>query len=131
MSFWTTLKSFFSRRSPDPLSGYAALGTPRMKIGDRGILAGTGSMEPKYTRGDLFTVTDKDFHDLMVGDIVVAWWEGKEFNVPHRIIATGWAGNGELYYVTKGDANPYRDAHTLTIKEYIGVAKFDKDLITH
>jgi signal peptidase I len=109
-----------------PLTALAAIG-PRMKVGDRGILANTGSMEPLYTTGDTFTIVERDFEHINYWDIAVAYWEGRQINVPHRVIGHRVAANGETYYIIKGDANSTRDSN-LTRREYIGVARFDKDI---
>lgn len=127
MSLLTFLRRVFTPPIP-PLSGFACIGTPRMSVGDFGVLADTGSMLPHYTKGDMYVVEKKAFPDLIPGhDIAVMYWEGEGYNVPHRVIARATASNGEVFYYTKGDNNPIRDRHTLTKKEYIGVAKFFKD----
>jgi signal peptidase I len=80
----------------------------------------TGSMQPMYKGGETVLVMQKDFEQLEVGMVVIVWWEGRELNVIHQIIAKGRAANGELYYITKGINNLTRDNHVLVASNFVG-----------
>lgn len=102
-------------------------GHNRMNIGDRGILAATHSMEPDYVAGDQFIVGAWPFESVTPGMVVLAWWPNRQLNVPHRVLRGPlFAGNGEAYFVVKGDNSAQRDPN-LTRENYIGRCAFDKD----
>ena len=77
-------------------------------------------MQPMYKGGETILIMQKDFDKIEVGMVVVVWWEARQLNVIHQVIGKGRAGNGELYYVTKGINNLERDNHVLTKDNFIG-----------
>lgn len=135
MSLPAYLRRFFGRSAEEPatptpadkITDAAFAGHTRMTINSRGILANTRSMEPDYVAGDTFVVSAWPFEKIKPGMVVLAWWEGRQINVPHRVLRGPLtAGNGETYFIMKGDNNSVRDSN-LTAKEYVGLCVFDKD----
>lgn len=71
----------------------------------------TGSMEPAYPPGTLVVVRPVDPRGISVGDVVTIQLEsGKESFVTHRIAAIQHRADGDVQFVTKGDANDVVDA---------------------
>ena len=77
------------------------------------------SMEPILYRGDLVIVRSVDPTTLQVGDIVIynasSWGSSYTSTVPivHRIIEIIDV-SGSLYFITKGDNNPFPDPENRT-----------------
>ncbi len=67
----------------------------------------SGSMLPLLERGDLVFVEGVNPSHIKVGDIIVYRTCNGAFIV-HRVIKVV-VQNGEVYFVTKGDHNPYTD----------------------
>lgn len=66
----------------------------------------TSSMEPRMPPGTLVVVKPVDPEDVGVGDVVTYQLEsGKPAVVTHRVVAVEQAINGDLTFVTQGDAN--------------------------
>jgi signal peptidase len=69
----------------------------------------SSSMEPVLYKGDI-VLLESNPSSIEVEDIIVyhAAWLNSE-PVIHRVIAKGRSSNGEDYYLTKGDNNPFQD----------------------
>lgn len=71
----------------------------------------TSSMEPTYPPGTLVVVRPVDPSELSVGDVVTVQLEsGEETVVTHRIVAIQHRADGNIQFITKGDANDTPDA---------------------
>jgi signal peptidase len=70
----------------------------------------SGSMMPTYFEGDVVFIKKADPHELEVGDIIV--FKSKRGGTPivHRIEEIV-EESGTLYFVTKGDNNPFTDSY--------------------
>ncbi|WP_175420375.1 signal peptidase I [Rhodococcus sp. SGAir0479] len=81
----------------------------------------TGSMEPTYPPGTLVVVKSADPASLGPGDAVTYQWEsGKTAVVTHRITEVEYAEDGELQFVTQGDANPMPDERPVVPEQIRG-----------
>lgn len=66
----------------------------------------TGSMEPGLRPGDLVVIRPVAPEDLSVGDVVTVQLEsGVDTVVTHRVYAIQHRADGDLQFITKGDAN--------------------------
>lgn len=79
----------------------------------------SGSMEPTIQTGDLIAVTDCDPTALHEGDVVCYLSSGKA--ITHRIASVTTGEDGQLRYVTQGDANNAADRLPVTIDQVQGV----------
>lgn len=71
----------------------------------------TGSMEPTYPPGTLVIVKPLDAQEVRIGDPITYQIEsGKDAVVTHRVIAINNSTNGDVTFITKGDANGAADA---------------------
>lgn len=71
----------------------------------------TGSMTPAIKPGSLVVVRPVDPSSLSVGDVVTVQLESGEASmVTHRIAAIQYRADGQLQFITKGDANNVVDA---------------------
>jgi len=80
----------------------------------------SGSMEPAIGAGSTIVIIPQD--DYSAGDIITF---GKDRDVPttHRIVDTKVTG-GELFYITKGDANPTEDTTDTREEDIVGGVVF-------
>lgn len=70
----------------------------------------TGSMQPAYPPGTLVVVKPVNTDTLSVGDVVTVQLEsGQDTVVTHRIDAIQHRLDGEIQFITKGDANETAD----------------------
>ncbi|AWB90637.1 signal peptidase I [Salinibacterium hongtaonis] len=71
----------------------------------------TGSMEPTYPPGTLVVVRPIDAQEIRIGDAITYQIEsGKDAVVTHRVMSVTKTTNGEVSFITKGDANGAPDA---------------------
>ena len=70
----------------------------------------SGSMEPVYYRGDIIVIKGADPKNIEVGDIVVYKRPYQDIPIVHRTINIV-EEDGTLYFVTKGDNNPFEDSY--------------------
>lgn len=89
---------------------YAALGVfPPYRV------VVSGSMEPTYYRGDVIFIKKVDVQQLQRGDIIVFESRGGGTPIVHRITDIV-EENGTLYFLTKGDNNPFPDSYYHPLK---------------
>jgi len=70
----------------------------------------TSSMEPGYPAGTLAVVRPADAENLGVGDVVTYQLKsGQPMTATHRIVAVQHRIDGDLRFVTRGDANSSDD----------------------
>lgn len=84
----------------------------------------SGSMSPKIEKGDIVIIeklTDNDFDDLKVGDIIA--FKHRGVVVVHRLIDIKKLKN-ERYFYTKGDANDSADNYSISKEEIVGKVDF-------
>jgi signal peptidase len=70
----------------------------------------SGSMEPVYYEGDVVVIKKVDPSELKVGDIIVFEAVGGGIPIVHRIEEI-IEEDDALYFVTKGDNNPFQDTY--------------------
>lgn len=85
----------------------------------------SNSMSPQINKGDLLFVQGRDPEDIKVGDIIVfdahdLWSGAPDEPIVHRVIEID-EKDGKLYFVTKGDANEYKDDKPVPEDHVIGV----------
>lgn len=79
----------------------------------------TGSMEPKIHVGDAILAHKvKDDNEVNVGDIIVYDNDGRK--IVHRVFSKETNEEGNIVYVTKGDANGSDDGNNLLIADIEG-----------
>jgi len=81
-----------------------------LKVDDPVAVVISGSMEPVYYRGDIIVIKGIDPRDIMVGDIVVYKRPYQDIPIVHRAVQI-IEEDGSLYFVTKGDNNPFEDSY--------------------
>ncbi|RLG52161.1 MAG: signal peptidase I [Thermoproteota archaeon] len=82
----------------------------------------SGSMRPTLKEGDLLIVRGvRSPSALKEGDIIVFRYKFSDKPVVHRIIRVIRTEHGEVYFQTKGDANPAPDAGYRTARDILGV----------
>lgn len=81
----------------------------------------SGSMEPSIMTGGVVAI--REVATYGVGDVVTFISGGSDIPTTHRITGTEMA-NGELMFVTKGDANEERDTDLLQNKSIVGKVLF-------
>jgi signal peptidase len=70
----------------------------------------TGSMAPTMPAGSLVVSRPTPPEQVEIGDVVTFQLRSGEPDVvTHRVIGTGWAADGDLVFVTRGDANDLAD----------------------
>jgi signal peptidase len=66
----------------------------------------TGSMQPDYPPGTLVVVKPIAADEISVGDVITYQLEsGKPTVVTHRVVSVGTRLDGEIVFITQGDAN--------------------------
>ena len=93
-----------------------------------GIVGATGSMEPLYRFADLVEIVPPSEHPFALLEVgnVVAIMRGNQIAAMHRLVYRGQTIDGATFFVSKGDANPTRDAAMVTIENYGGLARMVK-----
>jgi len=86
----------------------------------------SGSMEPKYSVGDLIYVKEVDVNSIKVGDPITFVLNEDLVVATHRVVEVD-AENQQFY--TKGDANKTADASPVHFNNVIGVTKFSIPLL--
>ena len=81
----------------------------------------SGSMEPKYSVGDLIYVKKVDANTIQVGDDITFILNEDLVVATHRVVRID-AENQRFY--TKGDANKIEDQNPVHFNNVIGVPKF-------
>lgn len=84
----------------------------------------TGSMQDALMIGDVIVVKNITKEDIKVGDIVT--YKSTEgalagHYITHRIIEIKQHTNGNLQFVTKGDANTSADSEVVTYEKVLGI----------
>jgi len=80
----------------------------------------SGSMEPVYYRGDIIVIKGTEPSNIQIGDIVVYKRPYQDIPIVHRAINI-IEEEGNLYFVTKGDNNPFEDSYFDNGKKLPGV----------
>ncbi|KYC48798.1 MAG: Peptidase S24-like protein [Candidatus Methanofastidiosum methylothiophilum] len=83
----------------------------------------SGSMEPVYYRGDIIVIKGTDPSSIQIGDIVVYKRPYQDIPIVHRAISI-IEEEGTLYFVTKGDNNPFEDSYFENGKKLPGVPEY-------
>lgn len=86
----------------------------------------SGSMEPKYSVGDLIYVKEVDPYEIKEGDVITFVLNEDLVVATHRVVRVDTA-NKHLY--TKGDANDTEDASPVHFNNVVGVPKFSIPLL--
>lgn len=91
-------------------------------LGYEVLVVQSGSMEPVYHVGSLIYVKSVEPEELEVGD-VITFEIGNGVRGTHRIIEI-LDNNGELSFITKGDANEVEDNKPVVEDAIVGQVKF-------
>lgn len=99
-------------------------------IGYKPVIVVTGSMEPAIKVNSISLLEYCSIKDLEPGDTVM--YKYNNMRITHRVTDIGVDTNGEIYLITKGDANKYQDVTPITaemvegklIRTYNGVAPY-------
>ena len=86
----------------------------------------SGSMEPKYSVGDLIYVKEVDPKDIKVGDAITFVLNEDLVVATHRVVRID---TEKQHFYTKGDANETEDASPVHYKNLIGVPQFSIPLL--
>ncbi|MBU7044596.1 MAG: signal peptidase I [Theionarchaea archaeon] len=70
----------------------------------------SGSMEPTYEEGDILIVKSVEVEDISEGDIIVFDPPFGGIPIVHRVFKVV-ESNGNRYFITKGDNNPFPDPY--------------------
>lgn len=87
-------------------------------MGYKPFIVLSGSMEPGIMTGDMVLVKNTDAGNLQAGDVIA--YKSGEAVITHRIIDVT-TENGEVRYVTQGDANDSADQTTVRPTDVEGV----------
>ena len=79
----------------------------------------SGSMEDTFMTGDLIFLHTADPRTLKAGDVICYLASGQ--TVTHRIVRLEQDENGEIRYVTRGDANSAEDRDTVRPEQVQGI----------
>lgn len=79
----------------------------------------SGSMEPDIKIGDLIFIHKTDPSQLNEGDVIC--YIASEKAITHRIIDITTSENGEIRYVTQGDANNTADQLAVSVDQIEGI----------
>lgn len=100
-------------------------GVALLKVGLRTesplMVVSSGSMIPTLNVGDIIIVRGVDHKDIAVGTIIV-FHSPRDYEMPivHRVVGV-LNENGQLYFSTKGDNNPFQDNWKVPASYLIGV----------
>lgn len=72
------------------------------------LVVQTGSMEPKLPVGALLFVKAQDATSVRAGDVITFDPPGAPMRTTHRVV-DAITHDGDVYFITKGDANPSND----------------------
>ncbi len=88
------------------------------------VLSGSmsGDAEDHIEVGDLVFINKADPDELKAGDII-AFMDGKT-TVTHRIIRVETVSDGDVQWITKGDANNAEDSRPVTEDNLVGIFSF-------
>ncbi|MCD9153088.1 signal peptidase I [Aeromicrobium duanguangcaii] len=82
----------------------------------------TGSMEPNLPPGTLVVVKPKPAEDIGIGSVITYQLRsGDPTVVTHRVTSVGHGSDGELSFITKGDANAAEDLEPVRPVQVKGV----------
>ena len=94
-------------------------GTKPTVFGYTPTIVVSGSMLPKLQIYSMNIVKHCDTSDVELGDIVVYWNDEYKKNIIHRVIGVTDI-NGDVAFVTKGDANKFEDPWFVTDDNIVG-----------
>lgn len=89
-------------------------------MGYKPFIVLSGSMEPEIMTGDMVLVKNTDAENFQEGDVIA--FKSGEAVVTHRIIEVK-TENGEVSYVTQGDANDSPDQTSVKPADVEGIYK--------
>lgn len=98
--------------SPDEMPGVFGI-KPAMVL--------SGSMEPAIQVGDLIFIHETDTSQLKEGDVICYLTSGKA--ITHRIVGVTSGEDGQIRYVTRGDANNTEDRLAVSADQIEGIWK--------
>lgn len=90
-------------------------------FGVKPVIVLSGSMEPEIMTGDLIFLHKTDTADLKEGDVICYLTSGKA--VTHRITKVTTGEDGELRFITQGDANNVEDRLPVRAEQVEGIWK--------
>lgn len=90
-------------------------------VGLRPFVVLSGSMEPEYHVGSLIYVKNTDPEDIKVGDPITFVMDENLTVATHRVVEIDDEAQN---FITKGDANSFKDANPVNFKNLIGKPVF-------
>lgn len=88
-------------------------------LGYKPVIVLSGSMEPAIHTGDLILLHKADISQLKEGDVICYLVSGKA--ITHRIVEIKGEENGQVSYITQGDANNAADQQPVTEDHIQGI----------
>lgn len=108
------------------IKGSASPDMPPSVFGTTPMVVLSGSMSGERDGhievGDLVFVNKADPDSLKVGDVIAFMDSG--ITVTHRIIRVETLSDGDIQWITKGDANNTEDSKPVTSKNLVGIYSF-------
>ncbi|MCB6607207.1 signal peptidase I [[Clostridium] symbiosum] len=90
-------------------------------FGVKPVVVLSGSMEPVISTGDLIVLQKADYEELKEGDVICYLTSGQA--VTHRIVRTAMGEDGQIRYITRGDANNTDDRLAVSADQIQGIWK--------
>lgn len=90
-------------------------------VGLRPFVVLSGSMEPEYHVGSLIYVKNTDPEDIKVGDPITFVMDENLTVATHRVVEID---KDSQNFITKGDANEFKDAKPVYFKNLVGKPVF-------
>lgn len=88
-------------------------------LGYKPVIVLSGSMEPAIHTGDLILLHKADASQLKEGDVICYLVSGKA--ITHRIVEIKGEENGQVSYITQGDANNAADQQPVAEDQIQGI----------
>ena len=93
-------------------------------FGYRPVVVVSGSMEPDILTNSISIMRYCSMEDISVGDIIMYHHPSLDINITHRVVDIYENANGEIQYITQGDANNIEDSTPIIYEniegKYIG-----------
>jgi signal peptidase len=91
-------------------------------LGVEPTVISSGSMQPAINTGDIALVDEIDTSQIQIGDIIQIAQETTNGNIKivHRVIDIYKDDKGQLFFITKGDANEDPDLEPVYYKNVLG-----------
>ncbi|QGU08459.1 Signal peptidase I W [Corynebacterium occultum] len=96
------------------------IGVPAV-VGGMPVTVLSGSMEPSYSPGDLVVIRPTPADEVQVGQVLTYQLRSDDPTlVTHRVLSRSMSTNGELTFITQGDANDTPDEQPVKAVQVVG-----------